>query len=211
MFGLCRFCYPESSGCAGGDYVEEILSSIYASTYDEIKVAMRYASNFLILIVYGIHLYIKGELFSKENADAVEDDKKGFKRNKWDYLRIMIPTCLDIIANFGYFTALNFLSGSVYQMLRGGILITTYLCSYFFLNAKFKKIKTVGCIVIMTGLVLVGVINLLYSTESASQQQYTLIGYGLIFVSIFVNAFHYIYEEHLVNHYKMEPLLIVGI
>jgi len=111
-----------------------------------------------------------------------------------EYLLILIPTCLDIIANLGYYIALNFLSGSVYQMLRGGILITTYLSSYFFLNSQFKKIKTFGCILILIGLVLVGVVNLLYSSETDSEQEYTLLGYGLILFSIIVNAFHYIWE-----------------
>jgi len=37
-----------------------------------------------------------------------------------------------------------------------------------------------------------------------------LIGYGLILVSIIIGAIKFIYEEHLLTHYKFTPFLIVG-
>jgi drug/metabolite transporter (DMT)-like permease len=118
---------------------------------------------------------------------------------------------LDIFANLGYYIALNFLPGSVYQMLRGGNLIATYLLSYALLGTKFRKYRTFGCIIMFFGLLLIGVVNLAYTTDSQSEQQYTLLGYGLIFFSLIINAFHYIYEEYLTVNYNLEPFLIIGL
>ena len=81
---------------------------------------------------------------------------------------ILIPTFLDVVANLGFYIALNFITASVYQMLRGGILIATYFMSNYFLNTKFTKYRSAGCIIIFIGLLIIGVINLIYATGTAS-------------------------------------------
>lgn len=42
------------------------------------------------------------------------------------------------------------------------------------------------------------------------QSQETLIGYGLILLALFGNGLHFVYQEHLIRKYEVEPLMIVG-
>lgn len=51
-------------------------------------------------------------------------------------------------------------------MLRGGNLIATYLFSYTFLGTHFVKNRTIGCIIIIFGLLLIGIVNLIFSSGS---------------------------------------------
>ena len=78
-------------------------------------------------------------------------------------------------------------------MLRGGNLIATYCLSYVFLGTNFKNNRTIGCIIMFFGLLFIGIVNLIFSSGSQSDQNYTLLGYGLIFFSLIVNAIHFIY------------------
>ena len=66
----------------------------------------------------------------------------------------------------GFYIALNFIDGSVYQILRGGIIIFTYLFSFIYLKARPSKVKLVGCIVVLSGLLIVGVVNFIFSTST---------------------------------------------
>ena len=76
---------------------------------------------------------------------------------------------LDEASVVGFYIALNFIDGSVYQMLRGGIIIFTYFFSYKFLKARPTKVKMFGCAVALSGLIIVGVVNFIYSTNDSSE------------------------------------------
>lgn len=75
---------------------------------------------------------------------------------------------LDETSMVGFYVALNFINGSVYQMLRGGIIIFTYIFSFKFLKARPTKIKLFGCVVVLSGLLIVGVVNFIFSTNTSS-------------------------------------------
>jgi drug/metabolite transporter (DMT)-like permease len=49
---------------------------------------------------------------------------------------LAIPALCDFITSTMQYIALNFISGSVYQMMRGGTIITTFIFSIIFLKAK---------------------------------------------------------------------------
>jgi len=95
-------------------------------------------------------------------------------------------------------------------MLRGGIIIFTYIFSFKLLKARPSKIKLFGCIIVLSGLLIVGVVNFIYSTSNSSEEEYTLLGYGLILISIVIGALKFIVEEYLLTHYNFSPFLIVG-
>ena len=59
--------------------------------------------------------------------------------------------------------ALNFISGSVYQMMRGGSIVTTFIFSIIFLKIKVMKNQVAGAALALFGVMVVGFSNMVFS------------------------------------------------
>jgi drug/metabolite transporter (DMT)-like permease len=123
----------------------------------------------------------------------------------------LIPTVLDYLSTICYLIALNFIPASVYQNLRGGVVLTTFLFEYTCLRLQPTRPRIVGCLIVMIGLVEIGAVNYLMSNASDLQKEEILIGYALILIALFGNGLHFVYEAHLLAKYEVEPLFMVGI
>lgn len=159
---------------------------------------MRATSHSLSLILYLILRY-KNQRLDSELLKEGENEKK----DKKIYLRFLIPTLLAYISMICFYIALNFIQGSIYQILRGGTVLTTALFSYTYLKIKPTRQKIAGCIFVLIGLIIVGIVNILMSNDSKDQKAETLIGYALITIGLFANAFSFIYEELLVTKFTV--------
>lgn len=72
-----------------------------------------------------------------------------------------IPAFIDCLCTTLNLVALNFVPASVYQMLRGGTIATTFLFSVTLLKAKIERKKLVGSIMGIIGIMIVGSSNFL--------------------------------------------------
>jgi drug/metabolite transporter (DMT)-like permease len=63
--------------------------------------------------------------------------------------------------------ALNFISGSAYQMMRGGSVATTFLFTVLYLKQKARRNQIFGSIMTIFGVLIVGGANLIYSATSS--------------------------------------------
>ena len=52
---------------------------------------------------------------------------------------LIIPALCDFVNSSLVFTSLNFLSSSVYQIMRGGVILSTAICTRFFLGISLKS------------------------------------------------------------------------
>jgi drug/metabolite transporter (DMT)-like permease len=81
---------------------------------------------------------------------------------------ILIPTLLDYIAVNCYYTAFNLIPVSVYQLLRGGTVMATYIFRSIILKHRPTRPKSFGCLVVLIGLIFVGITNMIYNKNSHS-------------------------------------------
>jgi drug/metabolite transporter (DMT)-like permease len=81
-------------------------------------------------------------------------------------LHLLIPTAFDLISSTLQYTSLNFVSASIYQMMRGGTIVTTFLFSIFFLKLKIKKYQVVGALLALSGCIIVGANNIIYAEKT---------------------------------------------
>ena len=72
---------------------------------------------------------------------------------KW-YIPIL-PALFDVFSSTLAYIALTFSPGEVWQMSRGGVIITTALFSRIFLKTKFTRSIIFGCIITFLGITLV--------------------------------------------------------
>jgi drug/metabolite transporter (DMT)-like permease len=78
-------------------------------------------------------------------------------------LLLLIPAAGDFFTSTLVYASLNFIPGSVYQMLRGGGIATTFFFSVVFLRAKVLKHQVAGSILALLGITIVGLSNLAFS------------------------------------------------
>lgn len=90
---------------------------------------------------------------------------------------LAVPALCDFITSTLQYIALNFISGSVYQMMRGGTIITTAIFARFFLKTQVQKHQIAGCAFAFIGVFVVGLSNMLFkgnNSTDASAVKYLL-------------------------------------
>lgn len=88
---------------------------------------------------------------------------------------LAIPALCDFITSTLQYVALNFIPGSVYQMMRGGTIITTFIFSICFLKAKVQKYQILGCVLAFLGVFVVGVSNMVFRGSDSNDSSAVII------------------------------------
>lgn len=78
---------------------------------------------------------------------------------------LCFPALFDFISSTLQYTALNFISPSIYQMLRGGTIISTFCLSIFLLKVKIQKFQLFGTGLALIGILIVGASNVIFSNS----------------------------------------------
>lgn len=79
-----------------------------------------------------------------------------------------IPAALDCATSMLHYFALNFIAGSIYQILRGGSILTTFLFSVTFLKAKVLRNRIAGSVIAVFGVLIVGASNFYFNSSSST-------------------------------------------
>jgi drug/metabolite transporter (DMT)-like permease len=107
------------------------------------------------------------------------------------------------------FVALTMVPASVYQMMRGVIVLFTALESMIFLGRKIYIHHWFAIILIVLGVAEVGIVAI-RAGGGGSTTGSEAFGILLIIVATAFTATQYIIEEVLLANYKLDPMLIVG-
>lgn len=86
-------------------------------------------------------------------------------------LKFAIPALCDVMASNLQLFALNFIAGSVYQMMRGGTIITTFIFSLLILKIKAKPFQIVGSALAFIGIAVVGVAAMVFGGSEETETE----------------------------------------
>jgi drug/metabolite transporter (DMT)-like permease len=117
----------------------------------------------LSLLVYHFLKRRDEETYKMRMLDA----KSKGKELKINVFLFAIPAAGDVINSTLSYIALNFITGSVWQMFRGGSIVATFVLSICFLKMKVKLNHIIGCALALVGILIVGATGLLFSDEGA--------------------------------------------
>jgi drug/metabolite transporter (DMT)-like permease len=127
---------------------------------------------------------------------------------------IAIPAILDLIATALCFVGILFNSASVFQMLRGSMIIFSTILSVVFLRKKLHAYHWTGVALCCAAIVLVSYSNMMATVGSAASsipQSKVIFGMVLIVVGQVIQASQVVIEEKLLRGYTgIEPFQIVG-
>jgi drug/metabolite transporter (DMT)-like permease len=127
-------------------------------------------------------------------------------------LLLAIPACFDIVGSSLMNVALTLIPASIYQMLRGMIIIVTSGFSILFLGRKLYRHHWYSVGVIFIGVMIVGIAAILKSNKSGSTgEKINPLGILLLLISQLFSGGLYIVEEKLLGDYYLDPLKVVGL
>lgn len=139
-----------------------------------------------------------------ESVGGVKQDLTG-----WSQLWLWIPAACDITATTLMNVGLTYVVASVYQMLRGGVVIFTGLFSVLFLRAKLPLHRVWGLVAVMLGVVAVGLTSILLRPAKSNKEP--AVGVAMILVAQLFTACQFVVEEKIVMKYKVPTPKLVGL
>ncbi|RNF04694.1 putative solute carrier family 35 member F6-like isoform X1 [Trypanosoma conorhini] len=124
----------------------------------------------------------------------------------------MLPAGADFVASILQNTGLVLTYASVYQMLRGAVVLFVGLLSRIWLGRRFTRVECVGMAFVAVGLTLVGLSSVLShsSTGASNANRNPILGNLLIVLAQVLHAYQGVCEERLVKLYRVHPLQMVG-
>lgn len=157
--------------------------------------------------------YIHGTQQEEEGEEKNEQEEKKPEINKF-LLAIpgFLDTCSTGLANIG----LILLPASIYQMLKGSLIVMTFLMSKFIVRNKHTCDHYVAIPVSTTGVVLVGLSAYLNADEKTddggnnSDAKTTLLGIVLMLIAMFILSIQFCFDEHFMRKYSCHPLICIG-
>lgn len=154
-------------------------------------------------------------IFMKKSIKEKEEEKR-IVNPKSTYLSLPDPppwvfliSCLcDLIGS----TLLNFallnMAGSVFQMLRGGIIVVTCVFMIIFLKKYPKNFEWLGVGIVFIGVFLVGLASQL--DKSTKTEETNPLGIIMLLISLLFQGFQFIYQEKILTKYRTHPMQLVA-
>lgn len=170
-----------------------------------------FVGEFLCLGVYGAKkLYLK--YYGKEEVigspGQAQAETLHLKTNI-NPLLLAIPASFDCIASTLMNIALTMVVASVYQMLRGLIIVITAIMSVIFLRRKLYRHHWSSMSVIFIGVFMVGLAKFLDPENKGGETK--IGGLALLVVAQLFAGCLLIVEEKLLGDYYLDPLKVVGL
>jgi drug/metabolite transporter (DMT)-like permease len=172
-----------------------------------------FVGEFLCLGVYGAKLlYLK--YYGKQNESVSSPGQAQAEtlhlKTNINPLLLAIPASFDCIASTLMNIALTMVVASVYQMLRGLIIVITAIMSVIFLKRKLYRHHWSSMSVIFIGVFLVGLAKFLDpSADKGGETKFG--GLALLVVAQLFAGCLLIVEEKLLGDYYLDPLKVVGL
>jgi drug/metabolite transporter (DMT)-like permease len=130
----------------------------------------------------------------------------------------LLPALCDMTATSTMYIGLALTDASIFQMLRGSVIIFTSLLSVIFLKRKLQAYHWIGIVLVIGGTALVGTQSKICpeadgATCPAAENSHTsmaTIGNILIIVAQFIVAIQMVVEEKFISGYDVPALQVVG-
>jgi len=140
----------------------------------------------------------------KEKHDQVEIPRKV------SYL-MLVPSAIDVLNSCLVTVGLIICAASVFQILRGNVIVVNAIISIIFLKRKLYCHHLIALIIILGGIALVGFVSIKASaTENVEKDRTSILGVLLLISATICAGGRYAFEEKFMCNYKLDPYYVVG-
>ncbi|GAA5978419.1 hypothetical protein JCM10908_004347 [Rhodotorula pacifica] len=157
--------------------------------------------------------------YESDRAGETQEDEiplKAKQINRKDAIMFLLPAMCDNAATTCMNVGLFFVPVSIYQMLRGALVLWVGIFSVVFLRRRLTRAQWVALVVCVFGVAVVGSSSLIGRGPSEPEAQAEdgtvspLVGIALILVAQLFTASQFVIEERIMEHHAVEPLLAAG-
>ncbi|KAJ2214315.1 hypothetical protein EV179_003095 [Coemansia sp. RSA 487] len=143
----------------------------------------------------------------------------------WATLWMWVPAVCDLLGTTLMNVGLFFTTASVYQMLRGAVVIFSGLFSVLFLGHRLEFFQVVSLVLVVLGVTIVGLSNVIsppvqvYSHAGPGDDPQSIdtevwkavLGVSLVLGAQIFTATQFVVEEKIIRRYHLTPLRAVGL
>ena len=115
---------------------------------------------------------------SEENLPSVIQAKALGKRTDVNKVLFLIPATFDMLGSTLLFISLTIIPASVYQMMKGVLVVSATIYSIIFLKRKFYRHHYTALFIVIIGVILVGSSSIIYPDNSKSDEVRYLISFN---------------------------------
>ena len=139
-------------------------------------------------------------LFDRWNTKR---QKKEFSEAKPGYHPLLFwgPALCDVFATSIMYFGLLFISSSVYQMMRGLVVLFVCMVSKFVLKKSYPAFKWLGVFCILAGAAIVGVVAIAYTPSDGGSNQEAF-GVSCVIIAVLIQAVQVTLEEKYLDAWK---------
>eukprot|EP01102_Stenamoeba_stenopodia_P016727 TRINITY_DN5874_c0_g1_i1.p1 TRINITY_DN5874_c0_g1~~TRINITY_DN5874_c0_g1_i1.p1 ORF type:complete len:417 (-),score=101.39 TRINITY_DN5874_c0_g1_i1:185-1435(-) len=202
-------------------------STYYGKSFNHplFQTSMMFIGEFLCLIAFGVqHLYKKHQRSKQLGTLMTEGGLPEPQVIRFNPFIFALPALCDTTATTMMYVGLLLTYASVYQMIRGAVVVFTAIFSVLFLKKRLRAYHWIGVVVIVIGTIVVGLYSILApgSNEECSDSSHgsvsgsdsaapnPLLGDVLVITAQVIVAVQMVVEEKFIAKYKVPALLVVG-
>ncbi|KAH3682466.1 hypothetical protein WICPIJ_006559 [Wickerhamomyces pijperi] len=161
----------------------------------------------LLFFYFQFKLYSTPE-YDRLTPSPLSDGKPPITRRA-TYL-LAIPAACDLAGTTMMNLGLIYTPVSIYQMIRGALILFVALFSVVFLRRKISRVEWLSLFIVVIGITIVGLSGK-KSQEKKDDSAFELIfGIMLILLGQIFTASQFVVEEHILSKFTIEPLKLVG-
>ena len=121
---------------------------------------------FVSLFFYIIKYFDIKKYGSEENIPSVKQARQLGKRINVNKVLFLIPASFDMLGSTLLFISLTIIPASVYQMMKGVLVVSATVYSIIFLRRKFYRHHYTALTIVIIGVILVGSSSIIYPDNS---------------------------------------------
>lgn len=145
--------------------------------------------------------------------DLINNSKAQNKNPKFPMQWMALSAFFDIIGSFCQSTSLFLVEPSIYQMLKGGVILGCCFMSRCFLKTQIYRHHVLALCFTMVGFITVGVASILKTEGKVSNftTGQTICGILLLILGIFFQSAQFVTQEYVLRKYSVDPARLVGL
>lgn len=189
------------------------------------QTVIMFVGEFMCLLVYGYQSWrqkatrrpsLSSSLLADDATAVGQVQKMQGLANLWMWIPTLCDICGTTLMNVG----LLWLAPSIFQMLRGAVVIFTGIAAVLFLGQRHKPYRWTSLVLVAIGVGVVGASPVLFpapatggESDDHAQKRADLAFYGLIMVlcAQFCAAAQFVVEEKIMHVYSLPALKAVGL
>lgn len=137
------------------------------------------------------------------------------ERDKLDYRTLgvlIVPSLCDLMCTLLLLVAQLYITASLWQMMRGSIVVITSLLKRFVLNHRLKKYMWLGVSIITVAMVVAASTSFMGNadTSAAAASKDPRVGIFLVVLGCMAQGVQYVFEEKVMSVDGVPPLVVIG-